>query len=361
LLATALVAILRMGLFGNKATASELDVPWPVTPYDPVNLDDTSSTSKDFDLFISYKSEDVQVVRQIVNHLIAAGVRPWFAEYVILLIERRRFQEAIDAGIRRSKHGVIFTNDRYVGSEYCRRELDLMLAAGGPGAANLVDVRIPAEPATRQYRPDLATCSTIDYGGQPEQVANALCRRFGFGRETSRPPSRPPKRRHFAHASGAFILDVAGWKADARNPVARSGGWAFRRRLQNHEIRFNLQAGPGVVASRPLTGTLDEREVFNRNIDFANAYMSYHDVRCTGVHLFFHRGFSHLALTYWRTPCWTARYSIVLPDPKTGETLEFAFAFGLLGPFRDYCRAVPLFERVVSSLELIGKGEARLC
>ncbi len=68
------------------------------------------------------------------------------------------------------------------------------------------------------------------------------------------------------------------------------------------------------------------------------------------VHLLFLGGYSHLVVAYWLGRAWARRYSIVLPDPSTGEATEFAFAFGFFGPFDEYCRAVPLMDRVVESL-----------
>ena len=58
-----------------------------VTPYDSIDQHHEESGDncdiKHYDVFISYKSEDIDVVRPVVDQLIAAGLTVWFAEYRI--------------------------------------------------------------------------------------------------------------------------------------------------------------------------------------------------------------------------------------------------------------------------------------
>ena len=49
-----------------------------------------------WDIFISYKSKDVEIARKIAGRLITSGIRVWFAGYQILLTGREYFQQAID-------------------------------------------------------------------------------------------------------------------------------------------------------------------------------------------------------------------------------------------------------------------------
>ena len=84
------------------------------------------------DVFISYKSKNVDVARLVADRLIASGRKTWFAEYEVLLTDRHRFQEAIDRGIRECKYGLALTNNDYANSKYCRAEMDQLLKFCGP-------------------------------------------------------------------------------------------------------------------------------------------------------------------------------------------------------------------------------------
>jgi hypothetical protein len=78
-----------------------------------------------------------------------------------------------------------------------------------------------------------------------------------------------------------------------------------------------------------------------------------------GVHLHFFHGFSQLALTYWvksKYPYWSRKYSVVLLHPLEGYPVEFVFTFGVANKsFKEFCRLIPIMDRVVASLRWVGK------
>ncbi|MGM0668314.1 MAG: toll/interleukin-1 receptor domain-containing protein, partial [Gemmatimonadota bacterium] len=84
-------------------------------------------------VFVSYKSEDANLVRGVAERMTANGVSLWFAEYEVLPETYERFQEAIDEGIQNASHGLIFTNARWADSEYCRYEMAHLLERIPPG------------------------------------------------------------------------------------------------------------------------------------------------------------------------------------------------------------------------------------
>lgn len=326
----------------SRTRAGLSDPEWERTPFDALD-------EKPFDLFVSYKSEDVHVARWMADRFIAAGLRVWFAEYIVLLVARERFEEAIDNGISHSRFGVILSNDRYVASSHCRRELDQLLHQSGPGIHNLIEVRIPSEPATHRYNPTLAECRAIDYDGDPCRVTRFILENFVLPGAV--PPDSPPTSAPawLRDERRGYALNVTDWQVDDRSTVG-SGAIAYRRSVEGRVLKVNLHVGTGTVAPRPITTVLNEREVFDRSVEFASSFLSHHGRRCAGVHLFFLGGYSHLVVAYWLQGCWERRYSIVLPDPKSGQATEFAFAFGFFGPFREYLLAVPLMDRLVQSL-----------
>ena len=99
---------------------------------------------KKYDCFISYKSKNVVVARQIADRLVASGRKVWFAEYEVLLYNRDRFPEEIERGLRDCKYGIVLTNDDYAKSEYCRSELVRLLEFCGP--ERTLEIMIPSEP-----------------------------------------------------------------------------------------------------------------------------------------------------------------------------------------------------------------------
>lgn len=66
-----------------------------------------------WDFFISYHSEDANVVRRIAERLILGGYRVWFAEYRVLLANYEDFEDEIVQGIKHSSFALLFTTPKY--------------------------------------------------------------------------------------------------------------------------------------------------------------------------------------------------------------------------------------------------------
>ena len=69
-------------------------------------------------VFVSYKSEDANVVRSIVEQLKANGISVWFTEYEVLLHNYEQFQIEIEEGVGRADYYLLFTNNRWARSKY---------------------------------------------------------------------------------------------------------------------------------------------------------------------------------------------------------------------------------------------------
>ena len=61
-----------------------------------------------YDFFVSYKIEDVLLVRQVVEQLIVSDIKVWFDEYQILVDNYKNWQELVKVGIQKSKKGYIY-------------------------------------------------------------------------------------------------------------------------------------------------------------------------------------------------------------------------------------------------------------
>jgi hypothetical protein len=330
---------------------------WETTPFDDLVLggDSTGPAPEgQFDVFLSYKSEDVELVRQVADALIAAGRTVWFAEYLILLVDREKFQDAIDDGIRRSRFGVLFTSDRYVASEHCRNELEQLLP---PRPGKVLEVRVRDEPGTHERYPMLGDCPALTYRGDVGEVLRFIQEQTALPGEVLPPPEpEATVPAVFQDAAAGYSVEVSGWELCSRGGAAYLGQWIgpqFRRQCDGFRAAWNLVIGSPVVAPRRFREgePIDDRECFDVTVEFARRYLAARPgAKCVGVHLFFLAGLSHFVVAYWEGGLWRRRYSVILTDPE-GVSTEFAFAFGFRGPFTAYCRHVPLMDRVVRSLQ----------
>ena len=311
-------------------------------------------------LFVSYKSQDAEVARGVADHLIASGIHVWFAEYEILLVGRERFEEAIAEGIRGSSYGLALTNNRYVGSRYCRSELRQLLDCCGPD--RVLEVRIPEEDEPHRVFPEL--------GRSPHRVAEDVETIVSFiGAQTGwklRPVEEiersGPQLVRGKCMGLPYYLDARGWDVvevggemlpdgSVKGPVLRRDG--------RRAVLVNLYAGPEMSeAARRQDRTADDREVYNELLDHLPSHLGRLGAKARGVHLLLHSGLSQMAVTYRMLGYWTRKISIILRHPETSQPGEFVFTFGFKGPFREYCYRAHLMDELALSLNW-GRKEVR--
>ena len=146
--------------------------------------------------------------------------------------------------------------------------------------------------------------------------------------------------------AGAVELE-SGNLSRAATTGRKTGAYHLVGNVISGSERITPRLIPNVQPGKPL----DERQCFNAMMRFARSYLGSRSAKLLGVHILFHDGFSHLALTYWRRGAWIRRYSIVLPEKHTGRDVEFAFTFSFFGPFRDFCLQAAEMDRVAGSLQ----------
>lgn len=347
------------GSFYNNPNLTARILSW--TPYDQAAAfgSELAGRSKPYDLFLSYKSENVAVVRHVADQLIANGLRVWFAEYCILLSDRDRFQDAIDAGIRQSARGVVFTNDHYASSPYCSREIEQLLEPNHCGPDKVVEIRIPEEPLTHGKWQALEHSPAMNFTGNVAEVLRFVQSTAAYDVEFVCPPEADePKTVAFRAGDLGYSVDAAGWAmVEEGHDEAPGTHWGprFERRLGHYQAGWNLVIGSPTVVNRtpiPRGDNVDDRALYEQAVAFAREYVSEAGAECKGVHLLFVGGYSHLGLTYWRNGLWLRKYSVVIPHPSTQVSTEFAFTWSFAGPFREFCRNAHLMDRVVSSFRL---------
>jgi hypothetical protein len=125
-----------------------------------------------YDLFISYRSEDANLVRPVAETLLAAGLDVWFAEYQVLLANYAQFQAEVDRGIDLSRYALVFTNDRWAASKWCRLDIDRIIPP--LGADRVLEVCIPPGDGPHAYRHELGRARSMVWDGRPEAVVEFI-------------------------------------------------------------------------------------------------------------------------------------------------------------------------------------------
>ncbi len=344
-----------------------------------------SDSTKIYDFFISYKSEDIDIVRQVADRLLASKLEIWFAEYKVLLQARDQFQSAIDQGVCQSRYGIIFTNDRYVNSKYCRIELEGLLKPENCGVDRIIEIKLDNSPLPHNTYPDLTHAHSITFEDNLAEVLHFI--EDVTSLPLRRPPELPlPSDEPFILRDErlGYQLSLAGWHMYTQgklNPTF-GGFWgpAFQRQIgDGMSLRLYISAGMAAVtrtthkvqglsaacvrralkaAAQNLPNpilVLDDRKCYEGAMDFASAYL---DQQCKGVHLFFFGGMSQLALTYTASDGWKRRYSIVLVDPVSQLSIELAIAFKFVGSFTEYCHYTTYMDTLVKLLCVLPNQES---
>lgn len=307
----------------------------------------------DYDAFISYKSQNVALARQVADRLIASGRRVWFAEYEVLLHNRERFEQEIDRGIARSRYGIAITNDLYACSKACRKEIAQLLARCG--AARVIEIRWPPQPATRCLFPALEDAPALDSTGDPEAALEFISRVTGWpivaGVHLVRPVT-PQFHRGRCLGIG-YAVDVAGWTLVRRS--FHGGGPCYR--LRDSPLYWNLQYGAAddlaALQARRRWGRFeaDDRQLFDDTCRYARRYFSeVNSANAAGVHMLLAGGMGQFAVTYSRDRFLKRRYSVMLTAPGTETSAEFVFTFEFDGDVAEYCRHCALMDDLVASL-----------
>lgn len=184
-----------------------------------------------YDLFISYRGTTIHTVRPVVDALQAAGVTVWLDEYDVLLedYDEERLRECIEQGIARCRRAVVFKNQEYLESAYCRRELRLL-----------------------SERPELHDeVLEIWLGGAESHIlASYLDRIWRFlGRDAPAPtvPDLEIGRRFFESRLAGHRFDITGWTVHQAERYEDPGtifGPLIRRSIFGWRTHMNLIIEP---------------------------------------------------------------------------------------------------------------------
>lgn len=93
----------------------------PTASEDSVSEGDT--TTGEYDIFISHATEDKdEIVRPLANELVSAGLRVWYDEFELRIGDSLR--RKIDAGLAKSRFGVVVLSHAFFAKNWPQYELD---------------------------------------------------------------------------------------------------------------------------------------------------------------------------------------------------------------------------------------------
>jgi hypothetical protein len=305
-----------------------------------------------FDLFISYKSENANAVREVADALIAGGLKVWFAEYQILLGNYADFEAAIRRGIESSRYALVFTNDLWAASPYCQLEIDHILAQHGAG--RLLEVFIPRDPGPHQRTPALAGAPGLTWNGQPRDIAVFLVQETALHLRSlpplrAEPPDGEPPRQALRFGASFCPGPLKELTPPLMHRLQVWGGWLvgedyyFKGELAGYRVQLLLHINP----FRPVVdadvveadGAQDDRRTYGSFREYARKWLGELGYLDVGLHLFQAAGRCHLGLSFIergssRTHAsegkerWHRRYALVLRDaaghPNGEADLDFA-------------------------------------
>lgn len=133
---------------------------------------------ENYDVFLSYKSDDVELVRPVAEALIHNGLRVWFNEYAIYdaasWSDDAALSNAIRHGAARSSSALIFCNNAWASSRWCRIELESLSARVRP--ERVLFIQIPDQPRYSAEANDQCAkgAQKIVYDGEVGRLLDAL-------------------------------------------------------------------------------------------------------------------------------------------------------------------------------------------
>ena len=335
-----------------------------------------------YDIFISYKSENANIVRQIVETLVANGIRIWFAEYKILLYNYDEFQTEIDKGIDSSKNFLIFTNDSWADSEYCNKEINRIIKiikTANDNSRKIIEVQIPKENMTYKKFPEIKNFSSILYMNNFEQIVKFIIDNANIGKDKIFFPPVPPSNINMARVLSnkyRYCLNVGDFIEEdcsfLSNPDGGVGGFFKGKILGNEVIAFvqTYLIDPSVPHQFfSESGKCNDRDIYHMYRKYAKNWVLTQNATVFGLHLFFHSKRSNMALSFRYKPQnsdgienWERTYGIFVKNPLLDDYQEirinFKTTFSPYDPdaFKKFCSLTKYYDSVVSTLKYLNKG-----
>lgn len=303
-----------------------------------------------YDIFMSYKSCDAVLVREVSDRLIAGGASVWLSEYEIPLRNEKQFLRYIDYGLRRSRYGLAFTHGHYADSVYCREEMSGLLRNCGP--ARILRVKlVDADPVESRF-PQITSAPVLRTDGDANSILKFVAGHTGLQPAKVSETRFEPSSFEGVWAGRPYRLDTTGWeKAKVYEGLTTVVGPTLYYIEGPPHLLFNLDIRAERAPEARFRQDFDDRRMYNKLKKYIPEFLGELKAQARGIHLFFHSGLTQMGVTYWVGNHWRRKYSVILPGKENEPAAEFMFTFSYLGDFQGLCGLTPVMERMVRSLK----------
>ena len=278
-----------------------------------IDSDHERPIDEEIDFFLSYKSEDANVVRAVAEAIMANGYSVWFNEYRIPSHQYKNdpaIQAAIDTGIDQSRHALVFTNNRFAESDFCRAEIERILnRLESDQLVGVAEIRIPPETNPRLRWPVLSSIPSTIYRGRINEVLE-------FVNDLAWLPTAmipPPERTSLTSGESlplrfGISLDTGPLEQidapEISMPAIHKGNsfagelYIFRGTVRGHTVQMMVNLNPFLTVLGQLSisarGSANDRRVADQYREFSDRWLKNVGQDWKGAHLYFWGGRSHL-------------------------------------------------------------------
>jgi hypothetical protein len=320
----------------------------------------------------------------VAERLICSGIKVWFAEYNILLINYKEFDKAIKNGISSATHAIVFSNNSWAKSQHCNMEIDGLISH--LELANIIEICVPVESQPHRKYPQLAGNKPIVYSG----TSNSLkyCDVVLLLKEIEdrlhipiQPPPVPQQRENVVssprygvsiNSSPLSLMPELTYRLFTKDPLRMFRRLVFRGEILGNKVTllmgvdpFNSQINSMLISQ---LNTSDDRKIYTAYRQYAeewykNLMKNGHEMQMKGLHLVHLNGQGHMALTlkdkYNIVDLWERRYVISerhgkVTQTKTGEVI-LMFSATISGDektqLETFCKLTPYMDAIVESFQ----------
>ncbi len=322
-----------------------------------------------YDAFISYRSDDVQVVRNIVESMMASELKVWFAEYEILIENYDAFQQYIDQGTKESKCLICFLGKGYFASEYCLKELDSFTQrTQNPGTILCIDLDGEAKEKSLIYE-SLANAPRHQFNNNYADVLEFIGKHLGqpITQDILISSNNTTEQRYDYYGQEFSLTLDSEWIAAPHNPFPSSAPDTFYcpfiRTTEGHNVLLTVIVGPDneLIPIRVEGENSNDREVYGAVRTVVEKLNSQEPAKVCGLHLISVGNHSHASFTRQVEISglgmrWERKYSISLYSEKHECFLEYLITFGVLDECDEaaFHRLAPMMDRIVNTLKIGG-------
>jgi len=243
-------------------------------------------------IFISYKSEDVNVVRNVAERLVSCHIDIWFAEHVVLPANYDEFEKDIVVNLNRAvescTHALVFTNDRWAESSYCRQEMKAILE--NIMTANIQEVCIPVEEQPHKDFPVLARLNPVIYDDDINKLIVDIGERLEVDITLAIDQNSWNWGREVNFQSFGVSLYTGPFEGLFVSRIL-SDMMQFQAWLNGVKVKLFLRIEPlnSVIDQMSVfeSGNADDRKLYNQYLAYAKSWEVEQDLSIRGLHLFF--------------------------------------------------------------------------